>query len=283
MDLFAEGSVTTNLIEPSPELYELFTLYWSRVMPPNQRGILALPYFHLQSDGFWHLVPQPRKATLLKATKQIRSAGELEVMVAGARLDDELYEPLCVPESREMLRAVLIETYFSEEVRPALMEQGVINVEAFHRSEELLNEARKGVREMVDNGYAPAVRDQAFRRAVVIAYDHRCAFCGIRVLTAEGHTAVEAAHIIPWSVSHNDLPTNGLGLCGLCHWTFDEGLFSVSDSYVLLVSPQLGRDNNLPGHLALLRDRSIFLPEEEELYPERRALHFHRNNTFQSR
>ncbi|MCB8986015.1 MAG: HNH endonuclease [Ardenticatenaceae bacterium] len=26
-----------------------------------------------------------------------------------------------------------------------------------------------------------------------------------------------AAHIIPWSESHNDDPRNGLALCHLCH------------------------------------------------------------------
>ena len=72
------------------------------------------------------------------------------------------------------------------------------------------------------------MRDQGFRRAVVTAYTHRCAFCGIRMRTIDGHTAVDAAHIIPWSLSHNDDPRNGLALCKLCHWSFDEGLLGVS-------------------------------------------------------
>jgi putative restriction endonuclease len=45
----------------------------------------------------------------------------------------------------------------------------------------------------------PAARDQGFRRAIVTAYDYRCSMCGIRVVTIEGHVAVEAAHIHPWS------------------------------------------------------------------------------------
>ena len=44
--------------------------------------------------------------------------------------------------------------------------------------------------------------------------------------TIDGHTAVDAAHIIPWSISHNDDPRNGLALCKLCHWSFDEGLLA---------------------------------------------------------
>jgi len=50
-------------------------------------------------------------------------------------------------------------------------------------------------------------------------------------VTADGHTAVAAAHIIPWRYSHNDDPRNGLALCYLCHWTFDEGLVILTDRY----------------------------------------------------
>ncbi|MHB8765663.1 MAG: hypothetical protein ACYDA8_15200 [Deferrisomatales bacterium] len=59
MDLIAEGTLTANLVAPTPDLAELFALYWSRVMPPDRRGLLAYPFFHLKSEGFWHLVPVP--------------------------------------------------------------------------------------------------------------------------------------------------------------------------------------------------------------------------------
>src|SRR5436190_16174791 len=61
MDLIAEGTVSANLIEVTPDLGELFTLYWPRVKLPYKHGNLALPFFHLKSDGFWHLMPQPGK------------------------------------------------------------------------------------------------------------------------------------------------------------------------------------------------------------------------------
>ncbi len=35
LDLFAQGRITANLIEITPELGELFAAYWSKVMPPN--------------------------------------------------------------------------------------------------------------------------------------------------------------------------------------------------------------------------------------------------------
>lgn len=80
------------------------------------------------------------------------------------------------------------------------------------------------------------VRSQGFRKAIVSLYEHRCALCGIRMLTPEGHTIVEAAHIVPWSANHDDRPQNGMALCRLCHWSFDEGLMGVGDDYEVLIS-----------------------------------------------
>ena len=104
------------------------------------------------------------------------------------------------------------------------------------------------------------VRDHGFRRAIVNLYDHRYAFCGIRMRTPEGHTVVEAAHIVPWHESHDDLPSNGLCLCRLCHWSFDEGLMSVGNKYEVLVSDRVRIDSNIPGHILTLMDRPIFKP-----------------------
>ena len=54
------------------------------------------------------------------------------------------------------------------------------------------------VKEIVElDNYRPAVRDQAFRKVVTTAYDHRCALCGIRIVTPDGHTVLEAAHVVP--------------------------------------------------------------------------------------
>ncbi len=286
MDLFAEGSITTNLIEIIPELGELFTLYWARVMPSDQHSNIALPFFHLRTDGFWHLLPKPGKEAFLAAVWQIRSVNQLRDSVLGARLDEELYTLLGIEHSRDLLRTVLIETYFALEAQPGLVKQGIVNIESFYYSQKLLEQARtRQTKERLDDedSYEPSVRDQGFRRAVVTAYDHRCALCGIRMLTPDGHTVVDAAHIVPWSVRRNDDPRNGMALCRLCHWTFDEGLLSVSSSYEVITSPQLAADQNVPGHLLTLSDRGIIGPIEQPLWPDLNALSWHRQHVFRRR
>lgn len=286
MDLIAEGVAPSNFIEITPDLGELFTLYWAKVMPPDQRGILALPFFFLKGDGFWHLVPQPGKEAVLAATRHIRSVNHLKELVVGARLDEELYHLLCNDKSRDRFRAVLIETHFAPELRPGLMQQGIINLEAYSYSQNLLEQARKQKDSetlSVEQTVRPAARDQGFRRAVVMAYDHRCAVCGVRMLTADGHTVVDAAHIKPWSVSFNDSPRNGMSLCKLCHWTFDEGMITVTAKYTVQTSPQIAANHNLPGHVLTLNSRPIIGPEDQSLWPDLEALSWHKVNVFRHR
>jgi putative restriction endonuclease len=282
LDLAAQGALLANLVELSPDLGDLFARYWQKVMPPDRRGSLAMPFFHLQSDGFWYLVPRPGKEAFLKDVSRIHAMQKLRETVLGARLDEVLYELLGMQQARDLLRAVLVETYFSAEVQPALIEQGAIHAEAFQYSLTLLSKARGGIKEAPagEEGYRSAARDQGFRRAVVSAYDHRCALCGIRMVTPEGHTAVDAAHIVPWSVSHDDDPRNGMALCRLCHWTFDEGLLGVSGEYRVLTSRLLAASENVPGHLLTLAGRGILGPGEEALWPTREALVWHRREVF---
>jgi len=103
------------------------------------------------------------------------------------------------------------------------------------------------------------------------------------VVTPDGHTVVDAAHIIPWSISRDDRPTNGMALCRLCHWSFDEGLVSVSSHDLVVSSTQLASNHNFPGHLSTLAGRSIIGPAEQVLWPALEALAWHRQHRLRKR
>jgi putative restriction endonuclease len=281
MDLIAQSQIVTNFIQPSLELVETFNLYWAAIMPLGTKGNMAYPFPRLKSDGFWHLVPNPGFET--KIDMDFSSMTRLRQVCAGAKMDQELFGYLCNPETRERLRAVLINTYFAPEVRPLVEKQGKINYDAYQYSQTLLKMAEPEVQYGEGRGeddFQEQVRDQGFRKAIVSLYEHRCALCGIRMLTPDGHTVVEAAHIKPWSEGHDDRPTNGLALCRLCHWSFDEGLMSVGDKYEVLVSRRVQIEQNLPGHVLTLRDRHIFTPNEDQYWPAQENFDYHRTKTF---
>lgn len=282
LDLFDSREMSSNLIEITDDLTELFGRYWESVLPFGHPANLALPFFHLQGDGFWHLLPRSENARL---GSQITSLTRLREEVVGACLDGVLYDLLRSKENRDRLRSVLIETYFSPETKQLVFKQSTINRGAFVYSEELLKrpeDPRVEEALPLEEAYRPAIRDQGFRRAVVTAYLHRCALCGIRVRTLNGHTAVAAAHIVPWSASQDDRPANGMALCRMCHWTFDEGLLGVSEEYEIIASRQLGTPDNLPGYLTSLEGRGIVGPSQKPFWPNIESLRWHHENIFRT-
>ena len=283
LDLFDSGEVSSNLVEITDDLTEMFGRYWERVLPFGRPGNLALPFFHLQGDGFWRLLPRHEN---VRIGSQITSLTRLREEVIGARLDEELFDLMRSEENRDRLRSVLIETYFSTETRRPVFEQGAINRGAFVYSEELLRrpeDPRVEEALPVEEAYRPAIRDQGFRRAVVTAYLHRCALCGIRVRTLNGHTAVAAAHIVPWSETQDDRPANGMALCRMCHWVFDEGLVKLSSDYEIFASRELTTPDNLPGYLTNFEGRGILGPSRKPFWPDVESLRWHRENVFRAR
>ncbi len=282
LDLISAGSITKNFIEPSFELAETFAGYVSKTLPLGTSASMSYPFYHMDTAKFWHLVPQP--GTPHETGRTVSSVKRLRELYLGARFDDDLYLLLVMESSREKLRAVLITKYFAEELQPALREQAYVNTNASKYSTALISTVEASPAytsgSVINEQLGTRVRSQGFRKAIVTLYNHRCSLCGIRLLTPEGHTIVEAAHIVPWSESHDDRPQNGIAMCRLCHWSFDEGLMGVGDEYEVLVSKAVRQDNNFPGHMETLSGRGIFKPESSQFWPDMKNLEKHRKERF---
>ena len=52
LDQFDQGQITHNLIELTPDLGNLFDLYCATVLPPGMTCNIAMPFFHMQGEGF---------------------------------------------------------------------------------------------------------------------------------------------------------------------------------------------------------------------------------------
>jgi putative restriction endonuclease len=139
LDLFSQGDIQTNFIQITPELGQIFATYWSKVMPIERRGNLALPFFHLRSSGFWQLVPIPGAEVAVKNAKQIDTLGRLKKIVLGARLEDELFHLMQYEENRNIIRASIIQTYFSPQYHTLLSDLGQVNIDAFRYGQQLVN------------------------------------------------------------------------------------------------------------------------------------------------
>jgi putative restriction endonuclease len=281
IDLVARGviispfiDVTVNLVE----LNELFSGYWRRIMPHYKSSSIAFPFPRLHNEPFWKLVPVSGKEVTPAVINSITTVSQLRAVALGARIDGDLLRYMQQPHSRDVLRETLLRSCFSEKAQEVLMEQSDVNAEAYKYSTELVEKAHKPlISDVIEaRKYKTEARNQGFRRAVLNAYDHRCTLCGVRIITLEGHSVVDAAHIIPWSKSKNDDIRNGMALCKLCHWAFDEGVLGVSDNYNVITSRQIGIDPNVPGSLLTLYGRNIIPPSERDLWPAQEYLSWHR-------
>ena len=281
LDLIHRRVITSPFIDATGdlvELNELFNLYWCCIIPLGQTSSIAFPFSRLDREPFWHLVPQAGKSISPAIINNTSSVTYLRNHFLGASLDEDLFHIMQTESGREALREALLQCCFSSQAQLLLREQSNINREAFEYSRIIEEKSHLPlVKEIVEaDNYRPAARDQGFRRIVIKAYDHRCALCGVRIITPEQHTAVDAAHIIPWSRTQNDDIRNGMALCKLCHWAFDKGMLGVSNEYNILTSRQITADPNVPGFLLTLSGCAMTPPSDSELRPAMEYLSEHR-------
>jgi putative restriction endonuclease len=121
-------------------------------------------------------------------------------------------------------------------------------------------------------------RDRAFRRAVLEAYDGRCAVTGWKLVNGGGRLEAEAAHIRPVESGGPDSVRNGIALSGTAHWMFDRGLISFTNELEIIVSRQV---NDRSGIDAIINSSGrAIAPDKSALRPHPVFLEWHRDNCF---
>jgi hypothetical protein len=115
-----------------------------------------------------------------------------------------------------------------------------VPLDAIHPEQQELR--RRSVRQWAQHA-ARGAESARFRRQMREAYRSTCVICGLQLppLGGDGNPGVDAAHILPWRHYDLDVVQNGLCLCKLHHWAFDEGLIEVrkTDSgYAVAVPPE---------------------------------------------
>ena len=122
------------------------------------------------------------------------------------------------------------------------------------------------------------VRDRNFRKAVIRAYEERCAITGLKLINGGGRAEVEAAHIR--SVEHNgpDVVSNGIALSGTAHWMFDRGLVGLSNDMEILVSRQANDVDTI--HSMINSTGHLLLPDKLNERPHSKFVSWHREHCF---
>lgn len=116
IELYEQNVLSDNEIFYDDTLKSMFLKVWNRVLPdePLFHPEAYLPFWYLQSDSFWHIVPNRGKEdilSLMRDTNVKPSEAKLYDCVMYAELDDDLYFLMTLPSGRSTLKRVLLETY----------------------------------------------------------------------------------------------------------------------------------------------------------------------------
>jgi putative restriction endonuclease len=263
LDLAEQHLLSENLLL-SPELAFRFLTFWHIVSHRrNQRPDIRLPFHHLQSDGFW------------AACSEGGEASPHRRLTRYAVLNPEFVAFAQDPVSRDKARRILIARYFQPEERLALYT--LVGL-AIPSDDEIAHDAAY---KLPDSGREQG-REARFRITVVAAYDYTCALTGYRPMTIIGGSIVDAAHIHQFADSRNNDPSNGLALCKNAHWLFDQGLWTISDDYRVIIAAGHFSEQSL-GHKGLYdyHGEKIHLPADSKFWPKSTYLSWHRKNVFQ--
>jgi putative restriction endonuclease len=249
----------------TPELAFRFCTYWSVVASRRrQRPDVRYPFYHLKSDGFWCPLGEDAKpATDRRLTRYAVMPADFLVIIEN-------------PLHREQARRILIASYFPPDERIALYALVGLPVPT---DEQVARDANyKAPDEAQKRG-----REGRFRLEVVAAYQYTCALTGYRLTTITGGSIVDAAHIHQFADSRNNDVRNGLALSKNAHWLFDNGLWTLTDDYrVIVATGQFAEE--APDESVLLRSyhgRPTRRPKKPEAWPNPVHLAWHRNHRFQ--
>jgi DNA-directed RNA polymerase alpha subunit len=127
LDMFSFNLVDTNLIIPTGPICVFYNNYMKTVYPQLKGSNFHLPFFHLQNDRFWHLIPVPGEEKDLKNMRTVDSLSQLQKKVLGSKLDDELFILLQKEKSIFFLRQLIFGKYFKDYLQSALMNAHTAN------------------------------------------------------------------------------------------------------------------------------------------------------------
>ena len=116
IELYEKNILMDNEIRYDETLKSTFLKMWNVVLPnePLFHPDAYLPFWYLQSDNFWHIVPIRGKEDILSLMRDTNikpSEAKLIDSVKFAELDEDLYFLMTLPSGRSSLKRALLETY----------------------------------------------------------------------------------------------------------------------------------------------------------------------------
>jgi len=107
------GAIQNRRVYITPELIAAFRMQLDALGTSGsyQTRQFAYPFYHLKSEGFWHLKEKEGKKIVLTSANSISGLRQLSEAVDYAQIDVNLWSLLLDSKSRSLLRNALVSKY----------------------------------------------------------------------------------------------------------------------------------------------------------------------------
>lgn len=282
IELIDKGIVPDNRFEVNVDLVGLFQENWRLLVDTAHQPDFTQPFYYLQSDKakgqpFWTLHPYPG----FQINAHIKSVQILSNTVAYGAFAPELFQLLLIENNRILTKDAILFMYFPEQ-RATYYRQKQLDDGFYHDVQALvLNDPEVHYKPVsIQTEEDVFVRSGLFKRYIPQLYQDTCAMTGMRMRSTFKYNFIDACHIVPFAVTHDDKVTNGIALCPNLHRAFDRGLVSVDSDYRILISSHIEEDTTHPYSVGRLEGNPIVLPEQSRYHPSQENLEWHRREVF---
>jgi putative restriction endonuclease len=284
IELIEKGLVLENKIYVNADLVGTFKENWQLLVPTLHQPDFTQPFYYLQNEKivgtpYWFLQPKPG----CQINAHIKSVNTLQAVCAYGYFATELFLLLTDAQQRSILLQTLLDTYFPQQKASFLHAKNRGEGYLHEQVSYILNEPEVQYKHLSAQTEEDVfVRNGLFKKLVPKVYQNQCSFTGMKLSSTFNYNFIDACHIVPFSLTHNDKVSNGIALCPNLHRAFDRGLVSIDTDYRILVSNHLTEDEKHPYGLKQLAGKKMLLPIQQIHYPEMEAVNWHRQNVFKT-
>lgn len=230
-----------------------------RFGPPRATVHPEYPFWRLIKDQIWEI---PGADRISQTSSGCAHIGSLKKEDAHGGFLEDIYDQFRANQGLAMEIALdLVDAHFQEHQQYDILQ--AVNIEP-----EFIITRRK-------------IRDPSFPKKVLSAYGHQCAVCFFAIRLGDKPIGLDAAHIRWHRAAGPDEIRNALALCTLHHRLFDDGAFTLTRELRVEMSA-IATGKGYQDALGRFDSKPIVLLPNEDDWPDRRFLDWHRKNVFKS-
>ena len=233
--------------------------------PLSARKTPQLPFWHLQSDGFWE-IPNPQGVLTKSGSVSVKILRDEKVK---GGFTTEVYDLLTQqPELIQLLSEEILDIHFPSSLRQDILDEVGLDFEANLGFSDH-KKAKK--------------RDPKFRKRIMEAYEYRCAICDFSVRMENTPIALEAAHIKWFQAGGPDIETNGLALCSLHHKLLDRGALAIGRDLKIVISEKANGHAGFEEWVLRYDGKPLREPRNKDFLPNPDFTNWHIREVFQGK